>query len=153
MIRMLAHIRSHFNLTYGLSRPGTRLTGNTYSQPCPPNKKLFVCKLGTYERAIPMRGSLASLVRLLWGPGAVGHSARPCGPRNRGPRWPGGRFAIVYLYLCFNLSFSGDIPVTFTNTTADVANVADNSLHLIGFCTSTNFGPTLSYNSRMRFVG
>lgn len=46
-----------------------------------------------------------------------------------------------------------DIPMTFSSTTADVANAIDNSLHLIAFCTATSPAAALSYNSRMRFVG
>ncbi len=38
-------------------------------------------------------------------------------------------------------------------TTADVANVIDNSLHIITFCTNTGAAPVLSYNARIRFVG
>lgn len=51
------------------------------------------------------------------------------------------------------LSWNGDLNVTFTNTTADVATVADNAMHIIAFATTTNFQPVLSYNSRIRFVG
>jgi len=38
-------------------------------------------------------------------------------------------------------------------TTADVANVIDNSLHIIAFSTSVAPAPALSYNARIRFVG
>lgn len=51
------------------------------------------------------------------------------------------------------LKYNGDLPVTFTNTTADVANVADNSLHIIAYATHTSMTPVLSYISRVRFVG
>lgn len=56
----------------------------------------------------------------------------------------------------FILSWKGTMPVRFNAlTTADVANVVDNSLHLIAFCTSTtnSLPVTLSYNSRLRFQG
>ncbi len=43
--------------------------------------------------------------------------------------------------------------VTYTNTTETVANISDNSLHIIAFCNNTNLVPTISYNSRLRFVG
>ncbi len=46
-----------------------------------------------------------------------------------------------------------DIPVTYTGTTEDVANITDNSLHLIAYTGSTGIVPTLSYNARLRFVG
>lgn len=53
----------------------------------------------------------------------------------------------------FTLAWKGNVPVNFTNTTADVANVADNSLHIIAFATNTNYVPLISYNARVRFVG
>lgn len=46
-----------------------------------------------------------------------------------------------------------NIPVTFTGTTAGIANVTDNSLHIVAFCTSTGLAPNITYNSRIRFVG
>lgn len=58
----------------------------------------------------------------------------------------------------FIMSWKGKLPVNFstTGTTADVANVVDNSLHLIAFATSTSpnaMAASLSYNSRIRFQG
>lgn len=49
----------------------------------------------------------------------------------------------------------GGLQVKFTagSTTADVANVVDNSLHLIAFCTDTTLAPNIIFNSRLRFVG
>lgn len=38
-------------------------------------------------------------------------------------------------------------------TTADVANIMDNSIQLVAFCTSTSYIPKLSYNARLRFMG
>jgi len=39
-------------------------------------------------------------------------------------------------------------------TTASIANVIDNSIHVIGYCTNvTLITPSLSYNSRLRFLG
>ncbi len=38
-------------------------------------------------------------------------------------------------------------------TTEDIANIMDNSLHLIGFCTDTGLIPRITYSSRLRFVG
>jgi len=46
-----------------------------------------------------------------------------------------------------------NIPVTFTSTTAGIANVVDNSLHIIATTSSTTMAPTLYYNARIRFVG
>ncbi len=54
----------------------------------------------------------------------------------------------------FKLSSNEQFLVRFnTGTTANVSTVTTNSLHVIAFCTSTAFTPTLSYNSRVRFVG
>lgn len=54
----------------------------------------------------------------------------------------------------FKMSKSMNIPVSFTTgTTADVANVVDNSLHLVGYVSSTGTAPVVFYTSRMRFVG
>lgn len=41
--------------------------------------------------------------------------------------------------------------ITNTNSQA-VASVSDNSLHLIGYCSSTTLAPTVAYNCRARFV-
>lgn len=43
--------------------------------------------------------------------------------------------------------------VNFTGTTETIANIADNSLHLIAWCSSTTLVPKISYSSRLRFVG
>lgn len=47
-----------------------------------------------------------------------------------------------------------DLPVNFNaGTTASIANVIDNSLHIIAFATSNAGTPTIAYNARIRFVG
>ncbi len=46
-----------------------------------------------------------------------------------------------------------EIPVNHTGTTAAIASVSDNSLHIVGYTTSTGMVPTISYSSRVRFVG
>ncbi len=46
-----------------------------------------------------------------------------------------------------------NLPVQFSGTTETVANIVDNSLHLIAWCSSTTLAPKISYNSRLRFVG
>lgn len=56
------------------------------------------------------------------------------------------------------LSFEGymklDMPVNFgSGTTADVANVIDNSLHVIAFATDITMDPKINYNARIRFEG
>lgn len=57
----------------------------------------------------------------------------------------------------FRLSFKGDIPVQFLNTasSAGVAGVVNNSLHIIAFCDTGagTTGPQISYNARVRFQG
>ncbi len=40
-----------------------------------------------------------------------------------------------------------------SGTTESVANIIDNSLHIIAFCSSQNLGPDINYNARLRFVG
>jgi len=40
-----------------------------------------------------------------------------------------------------------------SGTTASVANVVDNSVHVIAFANSTTQVPTISYNARLRFLG
>jgi len=47
-----------------------------------------------------------------------------------------------------------DLPVNFNSgTTASVANVIDNSLHMIAFCNGTGLAANLHYNARIRFMG
>jgi len=47
-----------------------------------------------------------------------------------------------------------ELPVNFNSgTTASVANVIDNSLHIIAFCNGTGLDPKISYNARIRFMG
>lgn len=55
----------------------------------------------------------------------------------------------------FDISWKGVMPVNFTvgSTTADVANVVDNSLHLIAFASDASFVPLIYAGSRIRFVG
>jgi len=50
------------------------------------------------------------------------------------------------------IPFKGGLPVNMNaGTTADVANVADNSLHVVAF--STNADCAIGYNARIRFQG
>jgi len=46
-----------------------------------------------------------------------------------------------------------NIRVETKGTSANVTDIIDNSLHIIGFTSSTNMVPTLYYQSRVRFVG
>ncbi len=43
--------------------------------------------------------------------------------------------------------------VIFKGTTETIANITDNSLHIIAYTNSTAQAPLLSYNCRLRFVG
>lgn len=46
----------------------------------------------------------------------------------------------------------GNLKINFNSgTTADVANVIDNSIHIVGFASEAT--PTITYNARMRFIG
>ncbi len=46
-----------------------------------------------------------------------------------------------------------NLGVTFNGTTESVANITDNSLHLIAYTNSTVLAPLISYFSRLRFMG
>lgn len=46
-----------------------------------------------------------------------------------------------------------NLPVIFSDTAETVANITDNSLHILAWTTSATMVPVLSYNSRIRFVG
>lgn len=51
------------------------------------------------------------------------------------------------------IQFKRPIRVVFNAVadTADVAQVVDNSIHLVGFANTTNYTPTLRYNCRVKF--
>jgi len=54
------------------------------------------------------------------------------------------------------IPFKGGLPVNMNaGTNADVANVIDNSLHVVAFASSTGLaqGPKIMYNARIRFTG
>lgn len=55
----------------------------------------------------------------------------------------------------YKLKWKGKIPVTFTtgSTTADIANVTNNSLQIIAYTSDTSLVPAINYNSRIRFFG
>lgn len=46
-----------------------------------------------------------------------------------------------------------NIPVTYTGTTESVANITDNSLHVVAYTNGTDSGVGITYNARLRFVG
>ncbi len=62
-------------------------------------------------------------------------------------------FAAGIVQVPFKMSvvFKTPIKVTCSATTAAIASLVDNSLHIIG--TATNSAATLSYASRLRFIG
>lgn len=48
----------------------------------------------------------------------------------------------------------GNMPVTYTGTSAAIASIADNSIHVLAIASTTSTGSaTLKYISRVRFVG
>lgn len=52
------------------------------------------------------------------------------------------------------LKFPKGLPISFNaGTTASVANVIDNSLHMIAYVTNTTSTPGIAYSARIRFVG
>ncbi len=54
----------------------------------------------------------------------------------------------------FKLSANlNNMKVLFSNTTETVANITDNSLHVIAFANDLDVVPKIAYNSRLRFVG
>lgn len=62
----------------------------------------------------------------------------------------GGTFKTFKWYL----RFPKGLPVNFNaGTTASIANVIDNSLHIIAYTNTTTGAPTIAYNARIRFVG
>lgn len=52
-----------------------------------------------------------------------------------------------------NLSWKGSVQVNTTGTTADVASVSDNAIHLIAYAGTTSFTPVFTGKSRVRFMG
>lgn len=59
--------------------------------------------------------------------------------------------ALIRRSFKFNKTFDPPIQVTMSGTGADIANVTDNSIHMIGVSVTTL--PTLTYQCRIRFVG
>lgn len=55
----------------------------------------------------------------------------------------------------FKMKWKGKMPVTFTtaSTTADIANVTDNSIQVVAFCSNTGLAPFIIFNTRTRFYG
>jgi len=53
----------------------------------------------------------------------------------------------------FKLEYRGACKVVCSGTTQDVAQVQDNSFHVVGICSNTGTAPVIYYNARTRFVG
>lgn len=69
--------------------------------------------------------------------------------------WDGTDLEQSGFHTNFHMKWKGQMPVTFTtaSTTADVANVTDNSINVVAFCTNTSLAPLLTFNARTRFYG
>lgn len=59
--------------------------------------------------------------------------------------------ALIRIPFKFNKTFKTPISVTMSGTSADIANVTDNSIHMIGV--GTHSTTDLTYQCRIRFVG
>lgn len=46
-----------------------------------------------------------------------------------------------------------NIPVEFLGNAGNIADIQDNSVHMVGYCSTVALAPTVSYNCRIRFVG
>ncbi len=55
--------------------------------------------------------------------------------------------------LPFRMDVKLEVPVTYSASTETVANIVDNSLHVIAYASNIGGAPQMSYNSRLRFVG
>jgi len=67
--------------------------------------------------------------------------------------WDGTNIEMSGFTVPFKLFAKLGIKVNYQGTTETVANITDNSLHVIGFTTAIAMGPAISYNARLRFVG
>ncbi len=50
-------------------------------------------------------------------------------------------------------TFKGTTIANYSGTTESIANSTDNSLHLLAWTTNGTYNPSISYNSRLRFMG
>lgn len=67
--------------------------------------------------------------------------------------WNGTTEDVAGTTVPFKLNWKGEMPVTYSGTTANIANVTDNSINLIAWASNTSLGPTIQYVARTRFVG
>ncbi len=57
------------------------------------------------------------------------------------------------LVMPFTLSSNLTFNTLFSGTTEDIANITDNSISMVAFCSNTSLAPSIAYNARVRFVG
>ncbi len=75
-------------------------------------------------------------------------------PEQQQPVWDGTNIEITGSQTPFEIHIPNmNIKTNYSGTTETIANIVDNGLNLIAWTTSTNYAPTISYNSRVRFVG
>ncbi len=67
--------------------------------------------------------------------------------------WDGTNMEQQGLVSPFQLSSNIEFSSQYSGTTESVANITDNSLHIIAYCNENGLAPTISYNARVRFVG
>lgn len=53
----------------------------------------------------------------------------------------------------FNRTFKKPIKVICSGTSAVIGSITDNSIHMIGICSTTSASPKLNYQARIRFTG
>lgn len=53
----------------------------------------------------------------------------------------------------FSLKVAVNLPITFNGTDPLIANVVDNSVHVVCWASNLELGPKLTYSSRIRFIG
>lgn len=53
----------------------------------------------------------------------------------------------------FSMYVPMNMPIVFKGTTGVIANVSDNSVHMIAYANNLDLAPIIDYNARCRFVG
>ncbi len=67
--------------------------------------------------------------------------------------WDGTNMESQGLVMPFTLSSNLTFNTLYSGTTEDIANITDNSLSIIAYCSNTSLAPSIAYNARVRFVG
>lgn len=73
--------------------------------------------------------------------------------QNANISWDGTNMEQSGLIETFKLSSNLQFNTLYSGTTESVANITDNSLHVIAYTNNTELSPLISYNARVRFVG